>query len=363
MKKFFIIVICMFILGGVCVFGQESTVLAAENLGDMDSNEKIDLRDASFVLKIAVGIVEADSNQKYVADVNSDGKVNLQDAQLVLKKAVGIIRNYDDVTVEKVTISKSSATLGIGESLTLTAAAYPTNAVNKSIKWSSSDRKVATVSDGVVKAVGAGTATITASAGGHSAQCVVTVKDMIVISGYGDKVVKDVSIPSGIYKVTGYHQGRSNFAVFSYNADGTSYPLFFNEIGNYTGSIVSYQELTNGYLEIKADRDWRITISKIENGATSNLTGYGDCVSPYFTLPSGVQIVNLNYVGKSNFAVIVIDEFGHRYYLANKIGNYSGQTIFNDGKEGTKYCIQVIGEGKWSVDFGLGESVTFVGRE
>ncbi len=46
------------------------------------------------------------------------------------------------------------------------------------IKWSSSDEKVATVSNsGVVKAFSLGTAIITASANGHQAQCTVTVEE------------------------------------------------------------------------------------------------------------------------------------------------------------------------------------------
>lgn len=46
-----------------------------------------------------------------------------------------------------------------------------------SVDWVSSNRNVATVTDGMVKAVAAGTCTITASVGNISAECSVTVKD------------------------------------------------------------------------------------------------------------------------------------------------------------------------------------------
>ncbi|MGM9796758.1 MAG: Ig domain-containing protein, partial [Parabacteroides sp.] len=50
---------------------------------------------------------------------------------------------------------------------------------NKAITWRSSDETVATVEGGTVKAMGAGTATITVCTedGGHTATCVVTVTD------------------------------------------------------------------------------------------------------------------------------------------------------------------------------------------
>ena len=59
----------------------------------------------------------------------------------------------------------------------LNAAINPSNATNKSVSWSSSDNRVATVSNGTVVAKGAGTATITAkSNNGKTASCSVTVK-------------------------------------------------------------------------------------------------------------------------------------------------------------------------------------------
>lgn len=80
------------------------------------------------------------------------------------------------VPVESVTLDKQTLTLEIGGSETLTAAVAPDNATDKSVTWSTSDAAVATVEGGVVRAVAAGTAQITAKAGEATASCTVTVK-------------------------------------------------------------------------------------------------------------------------------------------------------------------------------------------
>ena len=85
-----------------------------------------------------------------------------------------------DVTykVTKVELSTSTLALTEGGSETLTATITPDNASNKSLTWSSDNQNVATVENGKVTAVGAGTATIKATAAdgsGKSDTCTVTV--------------------------------------------------------------------------------------------------------------------------------------------------------------------------------------------
>lgn len=80
------------------------------------------------------------------------------------------------VAVESVTLSSSKVALDVGDKATLTVTVSPRNATDQSIVWSSSKTSVATVSDGVVTAVGAGTCEITAAASnGKRATCAVTV--------------------------------------------------------------------------------------------------------------------------------------------------------------------------------------------
>ena len=85
----------------------------------------------------------------------------------------------DTVAVTGVTLNESSATLYVGDTETLTATVKPTEATNKDVTWSSSNNAIATVEDGVVTAVAAGSAniTVTTTDGNKIATCAVTVKD------------------------------------------------------------------------------------------------------------------------------------------------------------------------------------------
>ncbi len=80
--------------------------------------------------------------------------------------------------VESITLDVASVNLEVGKSKTITAKVSPSTASYQNVKWSSSNSKIASIdSDGVVKAVSAGTATITAySADGNAkATCKVNV--------------------------------------------------------------------------------------------------------------------------------------------------------------------------------------------
>ena len=79
------------------------------------------------------------------------------------------------VAVESVTLNKTELTLEVGGEETLTATVAPDDATDKTVTWSSDNTAIATVENGKVTAIAAGTATITAKAGDKTDTCSVTV--------------------------------------------------------------------------------------------------------------------------------------------------------------------------------------------
>lgn len=88
-------------------------------------------------------------------------------------------RGVEDVTGITLTPTELKLTVK-GSNGELLATVLPENATDQMVLWSSSDEKVATVNDGIVTPVAEGKAIITATAGGFSATCSVTVTGEVV---------------------------------------------------------------------------------------------------------------------------------------------------------------------------------------
>lgn len=80
------------------------------------------------------------------------------------------------IAVQSVTLNKNALTLAVGKNETLTATVLPANSTDRTVVWSVSPSGFATVAGGVVKATAAGSCTVTATCGGKSASCAVTVE-------------------------------------------------------------------------------------------------------------------------------------------------------------------------------------------
>ena len=106
----------------------------------------------------------------------TDGSVTATCNVTVTAKPVETEPTQPPVEVS-VKLNKTSATLNIGDTLSLTA----TTTGSGSLSWSSDNTSVATVSNGKVTAKGAGTATITATYGGKTATCKITVNKPVEV--------------------------------------------------------------------------------------------------------------------------------------------------------------------------------------
>ena len=114
-----------------------------------------------------------------------------------------------------------SLTLRAGETAQVAYEFKPIGASNRSLSWSSSDETVATVADGMVTAVGPGTATVRAeTAAGRSAECRVTVVPSDTLS----------PLTRLALRLTDGELAGRQFSRYDVNLDGSA-ELFVREIG------------------------------------------------------------------------------------------------------------------------------------
>lgn len=119
--------------------------------------------------KISGAPTTADTSTFTVTATNDTGSDSKQYTLTIAPKPT--------VSVTGVKLDQTSLSLTVGGTGTLNATVQPDNATNKAVTWSSSNETVATVENGVVTAVGAGTAdiTVTTQDGQKTAVCAVTV--------------------------------------------------------------------------------------------------------------------------------------------------------------------------------------------
>ena len=127
------------------------------------------------------GVTWASSNAS-VASVNSGTVTAIKEGTATITASAGgksstctVKVSAKVVAVTSITLDKTSLSLKVGETETITATVSPYNATDKTITWNSSDVSVATVSDGKVTAKKSGTATITAKSGIYTADCTVDI--------------------------------------------------------------------------------------------------------------------------------------------------------------------------------------------
>ena len=112
------------------------------------------------------------------------------------------------VAVSSVSLNKSTLSLTVGGSETLTATVLPSNATDKTVTWTVSPSGYATVSGGRVTASKAGSCTVTASAGGKSATCTVTVT---ASSTAGRELTIDTAANAGVSRVWNMNNPLLNY--------------------------------------------------------------------------------------------------------------------------------------------------------
>ncbi len=149
--------------------GETITLTATVNPANANNSTVYWSTSNGSVAVVSNGVVTAVGNGTATITVTTEDGNKTATCEVTVAipvKAAGII------------LDKTSATLtAIGATTTVTATVTPSNATDKSVRWISTNESVATVADGVVTAVGEGTAVIVATTvdGGYTANFKVTV--------------------------------------------------------------------------------------------------------------------------------------------------------------------------------------------
>ena len=120
----------------------------------------------------------SDSSIGQVIFDEGDGDTAWAEADNTGETIDSILQAETDKAVTGVTFNKNSITLAIGDAGTLTATVLPADATDKSVKWSSSNKAVATIDgNGLVTAISIGqvTVSVTTNDGNYRAFCTVKV--------------------------------------------------------------------------------------------------------------------------------------------------------------------------------------------
>ena len=235
---------------------------AAEVLGDVPAFEG----DAFFEIKVIssnpeVLSVDSEKNTIKAAGVGK-GTINVSGYVVNPKYSATYLFSEKNIDVEvikaieptDISLSENSMFLSVGASSLLTATILPSNAVDN-VTWTSSNNNVASVNDGLVKALASGEALITATTqNGLSASCSVTV--------YDEKDLKHVLI-NGLY----------------YNLDLSTQTAVVTSLVQNVEILEDNSNYVSGNLEIPASvtfngLDFSVTeIGEYAFGACERLTG------------------------------------------------------------------------------------------
>lgn len=192
----------------------------------------------------------------------------------------------NDIPVTSVKISGPDAAFIGGENVQYTATVIPDNATHPEVTWDSSDKEVATIDQsGNVTIVGAGTTTITATAGGIIAEHTLVIGETltkeavvkvtytngtVVNSGTGSDVVIDTVVRNAEKNATAFEHTDNNTFVKGLNGDANGALQTNNSTGSYL-LVKDYNLGTNDFT-ISA---WVYVadMSKLSGGGGSQLWG------------------------------------------------------------------------------------------
>jgi hypothetical protein len=170
-----------------------------------------------------------------------------------------------------------------------------------------------------------------------------------VYDGVGTQVLQ-IETPDGPGEpaiITLTHNGSSNFAVWSLDADLEQLDLLVNTIGGYSGTrLINFADESVAGLEIEADGAWHIEVKPLDSARSfdASIEGNGDDVVVYV---GSAGIAEVSHQGDANFAIWFYTS-SDTDLLVNEIGVYSA-TVPLRSPPGV---LDITANGSWTISVG-----------
>ena len=238
--------------------------------------------------------------------------------------------------VSGVSLNMADATLARKAKVTLRATIAPADATNKAVTWTSSNKKVATVSSkGVVTGVGGGTCTITARSkdGGYTASATITVT---AIYETGLKLSKSsLSLNKGKsaqLKAT-LTPKTTDFKAVTWTSDNPAVATVSAKgkvtAGTQTGTCTITATSVNGIVARCTVTTMGQRVKSVKMGKTASTQYTGNTVKLSVTVnPAGADNKSINWTS-SNSTVATVDAYGVVSFL--KSGKVTIKATAADG--------------------------------
>lgn len=270
------------------------------------------------------------SNNPTVANVDQNGlvtaysagnatiTVTTEDGSKTATCTVTVTEPAAPVAVTGVSLNKSTTSIYVGASETLTATVAPADATNKAVSWSSDNPSVASVNNGIVTGIAVGQANITVKTtdGNFTATCAVTVETAPIINVTGVSLNKaSTSIKVGATETLTATIAPSNAT---------------NKAVTWSSDKTSVATVNNGVITGVAEGTATITVTTADGGKTAT------CV---------VTVTAADPVPSTDLTKHVPEI----YAAKAKEGGYDGTLTVVDGREYEVYYMTRDAESKFCI--------------
>ncbi|MCM1053281.1 MAG: InlB B-repeat-containing protein [Ruminococcus sp.] len=199
------------------------------------------------------------------------------------------------INVSSVSLNFKTIYLEINETKTVTATVSPNNATDKTVTWSSEDASIASVDNGKITGLKAGTTRVSATSNGKSGTVTVVVREK-----------------SGGSCSFGNAEYNSSKYILSVNLSQNNCAVNPNVTHNETVSTVDYQklvsDLTGMGFNISSGFNYKANYVSVKNNAGTGLVGYQ--ITVFVSVTENFQYMSAEYTIKPD---------GTRQFIKNNI--------------------------------------------